>query len=314
MRLVYLGTPEAAVAPLRALVAAGHVVELVVSQPDRRRGRGGGVVASPVKQAALQLGLPVTDSVDEVLSTSAELGVVVAFGRLIKPNLLTHIPFVNIHFSLLPRWRGAAPVERAILAGDSETGCCLMALEAGLDTGPVYRREVTPIGPFESAEALRQRLVAVGSAMLTRALSGGFASLGSAVPQQGEPTHAAKLRPEEFQINWASPVSAVHGMVRIGHAWTTFRGKRLKVLDARPAAAPLFAEDRSDDGRPGLNQMGSIHGYAVQCADGLIELITVQPEGKAPMPVAAWVNGARPADDELLGQLPCLPVQETTTT
>ncbi len=297
MRLVYLGTPEAAVPPLHALVEAGHVVELVVSQPDRKRGRGGAVVPSPVKQAAMQLGLPVTDAVDDVLATTAELGVVVAFGRLIKPNLLAHIPFVNIHFSLLPRWRGAAPVERAILAGDSETGCCLMALEAGLDTGPVYRREVTPIYPLESAGQLRQRLVAIGSDMLTHALSNGFASLGKPVPQDGTPTHAAKLQPEEFRIDWASPVAAVHGTVRIGHAWTLFRGRRIKVIDARPAAVFSGSPDvQSESAQP-----GSVHGHSVQCADGLLELITVQPEGKAPMPVAAWINGARPADGELLG-------------
>ncbi len=294
MRLVYLGTPEAAVPPLRALVEAGHQVQLVVSQPDRKRGRGGAVVPSPVKQAAMELGLPVTDAVDDVLGTTAELGVVVAFGRLIKPNLLARIPFVNIHFSLLPRWRGAAPVERAILAGDAQTGCCLMALEAGLDTGPVYRREATPIFPLESAEQLRQRLVVIGTNMLTDALTDGFTSLGVPVPQEGTPTHAAKLRPEEFQIDWANSVNNVHGTVRIGHAWTVFRGKRLKVVDAQPV-------DPSAAVAGAGAVPGSIHGHAVQCADGLLQLITVQPEGKAPMAVSAWVNGSHPADGELLG-------------
>jgi methionyl-tRNA formyltransferase len=300
MRLVYLGTPEAAVPPLQALVQAGHQVQLVVSQPDRKRGRGGAVVPSPVKRAAMELGLPVTDAVDEVLGTTAELGVVVAFGRLIKPNLLAHIPFVNIHFSLLPRWRGAAPVERAILAGDAQTGCCLMALEAGMDTGPVYRREASPILPLESAEQLRQRLVVIGTNMLTDALADGFNSLGSPMPQAGTPTHAAKLRPEEFQIDWAASVNNVHGTVRIGHAWTMFRGKRLKVVAAQPADSSANSSAASSPVLAGAAP-GSIHGHAVQCADGLLQLITVQPEGKAPMAVSAWVNGAHPADGDLLG-------------
>jgi methionyl-tRNA formyltransferase len=290
MRLVYLGTPEAAVAPLRALVEAGHTVELVVSQPDRKRGRGGALNPSPVKAAAIELGLPVTDQVDDLCNTTAELGVVVAFGRLLRPHLLERMPFVNIHFSLLPRWRGAAPVERAILAGDFETGCCLMALEAGLDTGPVYRRVVTPIDPSESAGNLRARLVNIGSAMLVEALADGFTSLGTPVPQAGEPTHAAKLQPAEFELHFDQPVHHVHATVRIGNAWTVFREKRLKVLEARPADAP-------ENGVAA----GGLHGSLVRCADGWLELVTVQPEGKAPMPALAWVNGARPAATERLG-------------
>src|SRR5205085_5491799 len=138
MKLAFLGTPEIAVPPLRALVADGHDVRLAVTRADKRRGRGGHLMPSPVKVAAQDLGLPVTDRVDDAIDAGADLGVVVAYGRLIKPHVLAALPMVNIHFSLLPRWRGAAPLERAILAGDSETGVCLMQLEEGLDTGPVY--------------------------------------------------------------------------------------------------------------------------------------------------------------------------------
>jgi methionyl-tRNA formyltransferase len=123
---------------LRALVGAGHEVVLVVSQPDKRRGRGGELAPSPVKAAAVALGLAVTERVDDVITAGAELGVVVAYGRLIRPHVLAVLPMINVHFSLLPRWRGAAPVERAILAGDERTGVCVMQLEEGLDTGPVY--------------------------------------------------------------------------------------------------------------------------------------------------------------------------------
>ncbi len=137
-RLAYLGTPEMAVPPLRALAVAGHDVALCVTRPDRRRGRGGRVTPSPVRAAATELGIRVTDDMDAVADVGADLAVVVAYGRIIPARLLEHLLMVNLHFSLLPRWRGAAPVERAILAGDTETGVCLMKVDEGLDTGPVY--------------------------------------------------------------------------------------------------------------------------------------------------------------------------------
>ena len=149
-RLVYLGTPDLAVPPLRALHAEGFDIALVVTRADKRRGRGGTLVPSPVKAAAIELGIPVTANVDDVLDAGADLGVVVAFGRIIKPHVLEAVPMVNLHFSLLPRWRGAAPVERAILAGDAETGVCVMAVEEGLDTGGVYRSATVPIGPDDT--------------------------------------------------------------------------------------------------------------------------------------------------------------------
>src|SRR5947199_2672581 len=168
MRLAFLGTPEAAVPPLRALVDDGHDVAVVITQPDRKRGRGGTLVPSAVKAAVLDLGLPVEHNVDAVLGKGVELGVVVAFGKLIKAHVLDEVPMVNIHFSLLPRWRGAAPLERAILAGDEETGVCLMALEIGLDTGPVYECERVTIGSEETADELRARLAEAGTALLPR--------------------------------------------------------------------------------------------------------------------------------------------------
>ena len=274
--------------PLRALVAAGHEVMLVASQPDRKRGRGAALVASPVKAAAVELGLPVTAVVNDVFEAArlgAELGVVVAFGKLIKPDLLSVLPFVNLHFSLLPRWRGAAPVERAILAGDTETGVCLMALEEGLDTGPVYRRSVTPIDPDETVGALRNRLVASGTIMLINALAEG---LGEPQPQQGEPTHAAKLQPAEFIIDWNRSAVELHRLVLLGSAWTTFRQKRVKILNARTVETIA--------GRP-----GSLDGLVVATGKGGLELLEVQPEGKPPQAAAAWRNGARPTHDERMG-------------
>lgn len=272
--------------PLRALVADGHDIAVVVTQPDRRRGRGADLVPSPVKAAATELGLPVTERVDDVLDAGVSLGVVVAFGRLIKPHVLAQVPMVNLHFSLLPRWRGAAPVERALLAGDKETGVCLMAVEEGLDTGAVYAVERVAIGDEETADELRSRLVTVGTRMLVDALRHG---LGEPDEQSGEATYAAKLEPEDFHLDWARPAPELHRVVRLGRAWTTFRGKRLRVLRARVVAAA--------SGAP-----GEMEGLIVAAGDGGgLELVEVQPEGKGPQPAAAWANGARPQPGERLG-------------
>lgn len=284
-RLVYLGTPDVAVAPLRALHAAGFDIALVVTRPDKRRGRGSTLSPSPVKAAALELGLPVSTDVDAALDVGAELGVVVAFGRIIKPHVLDVLPMVNLHFSLLPRWRGAAPVERAILAGDDRTGVCLMAVEEGLDTGAVYRRAEIPLDSEASLDEVRGRLVELGSALLVEGLREG---LGDPEPQQGEVTHAAKIDPSELQLDWTRPAAQLHRTIRLGGAWTTFRGKRLKV----------HAAARADhlDAAP-----GSVEGLRVATTTGALELIEVQPEGKGRQAAAAWANGARPGPDDRLG-------------
>jgi methionyl-tRNA formyltransferase len=283
-RLVYLGSPDAAVPPLRALVAAGFDVALVVSQPDRKRGRGSGLSPSPVKAAALELGIPVTDVVDDAVEVGADLGVVVAFGRLIKPHVLDRLPMVNLHFSLLPRWRGAAPVERALLAGDSETGVDVMQLEEGLDTGGIYAEERLAIGDDETADELRARLVEVGTDLLVRTPQAG---IGEPTPQVGEPTYAHKIDPAELELDWSKPAVELHRLVRLGRAWTTFRGKRLKVLVARLADTDAPA--------------GTIDGLVVGTGAGGLELVQVQPEGKGPQDAAAWRNGNRPEPGEALG-------------
>ena len=284
MRLAFLGTPAAAVAPLEALIADGHDVRLVVTQPDRKRGRGGALVPSPVKVAATAHGVAVTDRVDDVLTTGVELGVVVAFGKLIKPHVLDAVGMVNLHFSLLPRWRGAAPVERAILAGDPETGVCLMALDPGLDTGPVHDCVSTPIGAGETLESLRDRLVDLGTALLVDHLRRG---LGPPRPQEGEPTYAAKVEPSELELDFSQPAEIVHRTVRLGRAWTTFRGRRLQVLAANPV--------------PAGPDPGIIKGLVIGCGGGTgLELVTVKPEGKGPQAAVAWRNGARPQPGEPL--------------
>ena len=292
-RLVYLGTPDAAVRPLETLVEAGHELVLVVSRPDRRRGRGGGPVPSPVKRAALGLGLPVTDTLDDVADAGAELGVVVAYGRIIPVSVLDRLPMVNVHFSLLPRWRGAAPVERAILEGDAETGVCLMAVEAGLDTGGIYAERETDIGEEETADELRARLVTMGSQLLVEHLAHGLAGLPVARDQIGEPSYAEKVLTGEHELRWEQPGLQIRRVIRVGRAWTTFRGRRLGIL--RAGGAP---------GGPGAAGLppGSLDGAEVAAADGTrLRLVTVQPEGKRPMDADDWLRGVHPQPGERLG-------------
>ena len=285
-RLAYFGTPEMAVPPLEALVANGFEVVLVVTRGDKRRGRGGEPTPSPVKAAAVRLGLPVRHSVDDALLVGADLGVVVAFGQLIRPHVLERLPMVNLHFSLLPRWRGPAPVERALLAGDTETGVCLMQLDVGLDTGPLLDVVEVPIGADETAAELRTSLVDAGARQLVRVLTEG---LGIPRPQVGEPTYAAKLLAEEFAIDWQRPADELHRLVRLGLAFAIFRGKRLKVLAAHPSDASVSPATYAAP-------------LTVGCGAGCLVLDRVQPEGKPAMDATAWANGAHPRDGERFGE------------
>jgi len=297
-RLAYLGSPSAAVAPLQALVGAGHEIALVVSRPDTRRGRGKDFSPSAVKQAALDLGLPVSDTLDDLLGVGAELAVVAAYGRIVPQRVLDVVPMINVHFSLLPRWRGAAPVERAILAGDSDTGVCIMRLEAGLDTGPVLARTSLAIEDGEHSSALVGRLSQAGAALLVDVLAPGVAALGPGQPQEGEPTYAAKLDPDEFRIDWTLPAEGVHRLVRLDRAWTTFRGDRLRVLGARL----LTSEGDTSTTMAAPGTVGDEGGdVVVRCGSGALALVEVQPAGKRPMAVADWRRGVRVAPGEILG-------------
>ena len=291
MRIVYFGTPPDAVPPLEALVSTGHDIAFVVTQPDRRRSRGAGSDPSPVKAAALELGLEVKtperakEIIDDVANAHAALGVVVAFGQLLPVGLLeatTH-GFVNVHFSLLPRWRGAAPVERAILAGDAETGVCLMGVEAGLDTGPVYACESVAIGADETAGELRDRLVASGTRLLVEQID----AIPEMVPtpQEGDATYAEKLTVDEFKLDPALPAAHLARIVRAGNprpgAWGVFGGKRVKVCRAHPELDADVAIATVDE-----------HGRLGTSAGALV-FDEVQPEGKRPMRGADWRRGLR---------------------
>ena len=232
-RVAYLGTPELAVPPLRALVDDGVDVALVVSQPDRRRGRGSELVPSPGEGRRRSSSASRSPIGSTTCSTpTCRSGVVVAFGRLIKPHVLEAVPMVNLHFSLLPRWRGAAPVERAILAGDERTGVDLMAVEEGLDTGGTYRRAEVPIGPDDTLEELRGRLVDGGhpAAASTRSAR----ASATPTPQAGEPTYADKLTAEDRHLDWSGA----------GRRRPPPRPPRRRVDDARRQAPQGVAHPR----------------------------------------------------------------------
>ena len=290
MRLVFLGTPVDAVTPLRALVGAGHEVALVLTQPDRRRSRGGHDDPSPVKRAATELGLRVVtpsrarEAIENVAESGAELGVAVAFGQLLPPAFLDTLPhgFVNLHYSLLPRWRGAAPVERAILAGDLETGVCLMRIDEGLDTGGVYACTSTAIGSKETAGELHARLTDLGTQLLVEHLPRVLDT--DPIPQHGEPTYAEKLSVEEFHIDGSRTAEELARTVRAGNprpgAWMIVDGKRVKVWRAR--AEP-------GEGRPGVVRPPA----GLVTTSGILRLDEVQPEGRPHMSGEAWIAGVR---------------------
>lgn len=272
MKLAYLGTPAIAVPPLRALVAAGHDIEVVITGPDTRRGRGKQTSPNPVKVAALELGLRVEHDVDVLHDCDVELGVVVAYGAILRPPLLAVMPFVNLHFSLLPLWRGAAPVERSILEGDVETGVCIMAIEEGLDTGGVFVCKRTPVGD-KTLDDLWTELSNTGASMLVDWLPTAFdnGTLVEPEPQVGEPTYAAKLTAADRHVDLAEPVELQFARIRLGNAWTMVGDKRMKLLEAR-----------LDDNR--------------------LEFVQVQPEGKNPMAFDDWLRGATPEQREVFGR------------
>jgi len=279
MRLAFCGSPSFAVPVLHALLDADHDVVCVVSRPDRRRGRGGAATPTPVKAAALARGIYVTERVDELASMELDMGVVVAYGAMVPTAVLDHATMCNLHFSLLPRWRGAAPVERAILAGDPATGVCLMRLEPTLDTGPVYAHAQTAVDD-KDLESLRAELVALGTALLVGLLAAGPGGMPEPVPQVGEPTYARKVTDDELELDFARPARDLARVVRLGRARTTANGRRMvvracEVLDAAPGAP------------------GELLGDVVSCGQGALRLVVIVPEGRRAMAPSAWRRGLR---------------------
>jgi methionyl-tRNA formyltransferase len=323
VRIAFLGTPAVAVPALEALVAADDVeVVAVITNPDRAKGRSKRPVPPPVKLAAEAAGLPVwqptkpREVLDDLRALELDACAVVAYGKLLPRDVLEaggH-GFVNLHFSLLPRWRGAAPVQHAIRAGDTETGVTTFVLDEGMDTGPVLETVRVPIDRAESAGELLDRLAELGAPVLVDALR---ALVGGATPEpqpaEGA-TLAPKIDPEDVAIDFAAPHRTVIDLVRSADpapgAHTRFRDRRLKVLRASPveptvvepkgAGAPSDGPDE-DPAAPGTVIETRKDGVVVACGDGAIRLDVVQPEGKGRMDGAAFANGYRPERGERLG-------------
>lgn len=289
MKVIFMGTPEFSVPVLNALHQV-HEIVAVYCQPPRPAGRGKADRPTPVHARALELGLPVhhpvslrsEDAAKEIAALGADVAVVVAYG-LILPQVILDAPrlgCLNIHASLLPRWRGAAPIHRAILAGDAETGICIMQMEAGLDTGPVLLRESTAIGPEETTADLHDRLSMMGSRMIVQVLDD--------LPLVAQPqaldgvTYAAKIDKSEARIDWNRPVVEVDRQIRglspFPGAWCQINGERVKLLRSRLAAG---------QGPPGQ----VLGGLTIACGDGAVEITLAQREGKRPMPPEDFLRG-----------------------
>jgi methionyl-tRNA formyltransferase len=290
MKIVFMGTPDFSVPVLEALHQR-HEIVAVYCQPPRPAGRGKADRPSPVQARAEALGLAVRHPVSlrseaavaEFAALGADVAVVVAYG-LILPQAVLDAPrlgCLNIHASLLPRWRGAAPIHRAILAGDRMTGVCIMQMEAGLDTGPVLLREAVEIGPEETTADLHDRLSALGARLIVQALDQlpGLAP----VPQPGEGvTYAAKIDKAEARLDWTRPAVEVDRLIRglspFPGAWTEVNGERLKLLRSRLA---------SGSGAPGA----VLSAFTIACGDGAVEVTEAQREGKRPMPASEVLRG-----------------------
>jgi methionyl-tRNA formyltransferase len=307
VRLVFAGTPRFAAVALQRLVEAGHDVPLVLTQPDRPAGRGMKLVASEVKTLAVECGLAVAqpstlrDPAAEALvrAAGAELMVVAAYGLLLPLPILSMFRrgCLNIHASLLPRWRGAAPIHRALLAGDAETGVCIMLMEEGLDTGPVYRRASLPIRPEDTTGTLHDRLAAMGADLLLECLAdlerGGI----EPEPQSSEGvSYARKIRREDAVVDWTVTADVVHRQIRAFDpspgAGTTWRGEPVKIWAAHPATGSI-------DRVPGEVIAAEPDGILVACAAGTaLELTELQRPGGRRQPVRTFLQGCPIAPGE----------------
>ncbi|MFI1682490.1 methionyl-tRNA formyltransferase [Streptomyces sp. NPDC020607] len=309
MKLVFAGTPEVAVPALDALIASGrHEVAAVVTRPDAPAGRGRRLVASPVAERAEEAGIevlkPAKPRDEDFLARLREIGPdccpVVAYGALL-PKAALDIPargWVNLHFSLLPAWRGAAPVQHVVMAGDEITGASTFLIEQGLDSGPVYGTVTEAVRPTDTSGDLLTRLAFAGSGLLVATMDGIEDGSLKAVSQPADGvTLAPKITVEDAQVDWAAPAMRVDRVVRgctpAPGAWTVFRGERLKIIQAAPV------QDRTDLA-PGEIAAAKNNVY-VGSGSHAVELLWVQPQGKKPMRGADWARGVRIAPGERMG-------------
>ena len=294
MKLIFAGTPAFAALALAAILDAGHEVALVLTQPDRPAGRGMSLQSSPVKQLAQARGIPVFQppslkdvaAQEMIRAVGAEAMVVAAYG-LILPQAVLDMPrfgCLNIHASLLPRWRGAAPIQRAILAGDAETGVCIMQMEAGLDTGPVLLSESVPIAVDDTAASLHDHLAELGGRLIVSALA------GRPLPQKVQPaegvTYAAKIDKAESEIDWARPAAEIDRAIR---AFNPSPGVSTKIDGF--AVKLWHGRLETGNGRPGQVLAVDRDGILIACGDGALRVTELQKAGGKRLPAAQFVAG-----------------------
>ena len=308
MNLIFAGTPAFAVPALEALLRAGHHICALYTQPDRPAGRGRKLAASPVKQYAQTRGIEVRQpekisGEEKILRADApDAMIVIAYGLLLPPPILA-IPrhgCINVHASLLPRWRGAAPIPRAIEAGDTETGISIMQMETGLDTGPVLAEARTPIHESDTAQTLHDRLALLGAETLVATLE--RLARGAVTPQPQDNTgagYAKKLSKEEARLDWTRPAIALHSKIRALNPWpvasTTWRGKTLRLWEAGPLEA------RPAAGVPGTIVQADAAGIHVLTGDGVLTLTRLQAEGGKILAAGEFLNGHKLAAGDRLG-------------
>ena len=313
MKIIFMGTPDFAVAALDALCRDGQEVILAVTQPDRQKGRGRKVIQTPVKECALKWGVPVfqparirePEAVGQIRSLSPDLIVVAAFGQILPQELLDipRLGCINIHASLLPRLRGAAPIQWSVINGDPESGITLMQMNAGLDTGDILFQESLPIGPQETGESLYEKLAQLGGEMIVKYLPAIAAGEVSPVKQDDSlSTYAPMLRKEMGEIDWSMPAPQIEqrmrGMLPWPGAYTTLDGRTLKIWKAqvRPSD-PAYA-----GAAPGTVLYTDKKSICVAAGSGTLAILEVQAEGKKRMETDAFLRGTAIADGTVLGR------------
>ena len=309
MRVIFMGTPDFAVKTLEALVQAGHEVCLAVTQPDRPRGRGKGLAFSPVKEAALERGIPVyqperirrPDCLEELKKYKAEVMVVVAFGQILPQSVLELTPYgcINVHASLLPKYRGAAPIQWAILEGEKETGVTTMQMDAGLDTGDMILQKALPLSEGETGGSLHEKLSELGAQACVETLEALEAGRAVFIPQGETPTAYARMLTKEMgEIRWQEPAAVIERWVRGLDPWpsafTNWAGKPLKIWKAQ-----VMEEDTS--ARPGTVTAAKAADFRVQTGQGQLRILEVQAPGKKRMPAGDFLRGSRLEAGTLLG-------------
>lgn len=313
MRVIFMGTPDFSVPVLDALVAAGHEIAAVYCQPPRPAGRGKKDRLTPVHARADQLGLPVRHPVSlktaedqaAFAALEADIAVVVAYG-LILPQAILDAPTrgcLNIHASLLPRWRGAAPIHRAIMAGDAQTGVCIMQMEAGLDTGPVLLRQAIAIGAEETTDQLHDRLSDLGAELIVTALDQLDGLIPEVQPEEGV-TYAKKIDKTEARVDWSCPAVEVDRLIRglspFPGAWTDLDGQRIKLLGSQLVAGAFSGAESL--GQPGtVLASAQYDGLCVACGTGAVRLVRLQRAGKGAQTAEVFLRGVPIAPGAILG-------------